>query len=495
MGVNDTSAALLSRCSRIPHSVYIMTLLCLLICMLQLQLQKTQEIQDTLVSLLQVQHDASSTHPQPHKATVSTISIGAEPSQSHADDAAIQTSLAPEKETQNAEKEKEAQKSATLKQAQVPSVSSVAPFAPSSVPPPCFNTAFFSLTRRPDSDVLQFASELSEQSDMHVYILAEDDSYDWPEEWRDRLKKVQLVQLHEREPMELSFLWSTGVHSSDWAKGVLAFEKALAFLAPMYLSSSQLAAMESSDSLRRSFSSRRFLQSAPYCHIWFSEDDVFIPSSAALLRIHSRAGSGGGDTAGDTVDLVHTPPTPRTSDPGWLLWKECDTSWSSEILHSPTIWPVRVEGHTSTGGSATAESNSSTTLSVPSLSDWHHGMMNIWRMSARYTRELIAFALTNKRLLFAECCMPTLVHVLEFNESLPDEMVSLVWRLKNNPSISWEWNHIEQQCYPAAHLYHPAKSESIRADLRQKLKGIPLDQKRIHSEDNDQPCKEIEHLD
>jgi len=148
-----------------------------------------------------------------------------------------------------------------------------------------------------------------------------------------------------------------------------------------------------------------------YDHVWFFEDDVFIPTASAIYNL----------------DLKY-PESDLLSNTCWRTQKvrQQDWHWSNiDIPFPPPYWT---------------------------------GMMCIVRMSQRFLSLLRDYGMREKTFFFLEAMFPTLVKRSSLVHHCPREFASVVYRK------TYHYTDIRPEC-----LYHPIKNLNDQAFYRQYL--------------------------
>lgn len=151
-----------------------------------------------------------------------------------------------------------------------------------------------------------------------------------------------------------------------------------------------------------------------YRHIWFFEDDVFIPTETTIPNLDGR--------------YPH-------SD---LLSKRC----SKTTVAQPWEW------HWSN-------------IAIPFSPPYFTGMMCIVRVSARFLSKIKEYAQQEGILFFLEAMFPSLVYHFDLVHDCPPEFVNVLYR-----------HDFKAEDIQPTHLYHPIKDLDQHVVFREQLHSL-----------------------
>ena len=149
-------------------------------------------------------------------------------------------------------------------------------------------------------------------------------------------------------------------------------------------------------------------------HVWFIEEDVFIPRASLLTDI---------DKKHPDADLIAKQNVTRAEDPEFTWWHDAE-----ETLNEPL----------------------------------YRSMVCASRLSRALLTKISEFVKQHRRLVFIEVMFNTLVAENNMNLAMPDELSTIIWR------HNWNENVVDEN-----HLYHPVKDLNEQKKYRTKLSKEP----------------------
>jgi hypothetical protein len=237
------------------------------------------------------------------------------------------------------------------------------------------NTAFCLLTFTPNDIWIDF---LSKTIDYDIYVFIDDNSMIY----KSPYSNIKFIQYKDEECYEKSWYDVNFIIKKD----VTAWDKALYYFATINKS---------------------------YEHVWFCEDDVFIPDMNLLTQIDNKY---------NNVDLICK-----------------EHIINNKGLDIEDGWP---HWHTATK-----------TFNLP----WAHSMQCICRMSKTLLSKINDYVIKNKKLEFLETLFSTLAHQHKLNIENPRELNKITWR-----------DVFDYDTLDTNFIYHPMKNIDDHKLLRDK---------------------------
>jgi len=148
-----------------------------------------------------------------------------------------------------------------------------------------------------------------------------------------------------------------------------------------------------------------------YKHVWFVEEDVFIPTTTILKQISAKY---------PTADLLVNDHTPRIIDHTWSWWTVCDNG----VIDTPH----------------------------------YHSMVCATRVSRELLQVISAYAKEKKKLVFIEVMFNTLAAINKMRVETPIELSRVVHR------HDWDESKLDTK-----HLIHPIKDLALHEHYRKIL--------------------------
>jgi hypothetical protein len=148
-----------------------------------------------------------------------------------------------------------------------------------------------------------------------------------------------------------------------------------------------------------------------YKHVWFVEEDVFIPTTTILKQISAKY---------PTADLLVNDHTPRIIDYTWSWWPVCDNG----VIDTPH----------------------------------YHSMVCATRVSRQLLQVISAYAKEKKKLVFIEVMFNTLAAINKMRVETPIELSRVVHR------HDWDESKLDTE-----HLIHPIKDLALHEHYRKIL--------------------------
>jgi hypothetical protein len=233
-------------------------------------------------------------------------------------------------------------------------------------------TAICFLTRTPNQTLIEFSELIISQTNMPVFIMIDNNNFII---LNNDNSKIKYLQINNHECINAGFSYSLKYECCSWDKALYYFTKI----------------------------------NTEYDHVWFIEDDVFIPSVSALINLEQKY---------PLADLLS------------VANRECKMS-----LH---------------------RYNRRDKLNQP----WFESMVCATRLSRKLFQKINEFVDKTKVVIFHEFFFNTLAMHNNLLIETPQELSTILYRR------DWTFDDIKQKKF---NLFHPIKNFELHAVYRTKL--------------------------